>query len=87
MSKRILKRIIYLFLLWFGIHQITIITDGLTDENTKTDVAVIYGNTVHEDGIISYHGYKHFIKNPIRLLTNGILNFLKSDSYLLNPLV
>lgn len=53
MSKKIIKRIFYGFLLWFGIHQICIITDGLTDENTKTDVAVIYGNTVHEDGTLS----------------------------------
>lgn len=51
--RRVIKRIVYLFLLWFVIHQIVIITDGLRDENTKTDVAVIYGNTVHEDGTLS----------------------------------
>jgi vancomycin permeability regulator SanA len=48
-----IKHIIYAFLLWFVIHQIVIIADGLTDENTRTDIAVIYGNTVHEDGTIS----------------------------------
>ena len=53
MSRRIIKRLIYLFLLWFGIHQVVIITDGLTDENSKADIAVIYGNTVHEDGTLS----------------------------------
>lgn len=53
MSKKIIKRIFYGFLLWFGIHQVIVLTDGLTDENTKTNVAVIYGNTVHEDGTLS----------------------------------
>ncbi len=53
MSKKIIKRIFYGFLLWFGIHQVIVLTDGLTDENTKANVAVIYGNTVHEDGTLS----------------------------------
>ncbi len=53
MSRRIIKRLIYLFLLWFGIHQIVVITDGLTDENSKADIAVIYGNTVNVDGTLS----------------------------------
>ncbi len=53
MSRKKIKVIIYAFLLWFVIHQLVIITDGLNDENTKTDIAVIYGNTVHENGTIS----------------------------------
>ncbi len=75
MSRRIIKRIIYLFLLWFGIHQIVIITDGLTDENTKTDVAVIYGNTVHEDGTISKR-LKARLDRGIQLYTDSLTDML-----------
>lgn len=53
MFRQLIKRLIYLLLLWFVIHQIVFITDGLTDENSKADIAVIYGNTVHEDGTLS----------------------------------
>lgn len=53
MSRIKIKHLIYLFLLWFGIHELITLTDGLTDENSKTDIAVIYGNTVHEDGTLS----------------------------------
>lgn len=53
MTKKTLKYIAYTFLLWFAVHQLVMISDGLTDENKKADIAVIYGNTVHEDGTIS----------------------------------
>jgi len=53
MSRKKIKYIIYAFLLWFVIHQVVIITDGLNDENIKADFAVVYGNTVNEDGTLS----------------------------------
>ncbi|WP_343637156.1 YdcF family protein [Fluviicola sp.] len=53
MSRIKIKHLIYLFLLWFGIHEFVTIADGLTDENSKADIAVIYGNTVNEDGTLS----------------------------------
>lgn len=48
-----IKHLIYGFLLWFVIHESIIISDGLTDENQQSDVAVIFGNTVNEDGTLS----------------------------------
>ena len=75
MTRRLTKRFIYLFLLWFVIHQVVIITDGLTDENTKTDVAVIYGNTVHEDGSLSER-LKARLDRGIQLYTDSLTDLL-----------
>lgn len=72
---RILKRLIYLLLLWFGIHQVVIITDGLTDENTKANVAVIYGNTIHEDGTLSKR-LKARLDRGIQLYHNSLTDVL-----------
>jgi len=38
---------------WFLIHQIFIISDGLTDETEKSDFIVIFGNKVNTDGTLS----------------------------------
>ena len=38
---------------WFFIHQIIIISDGLIDEEHRSEVAVIFGNTVNKDGSLS----------------------------------
>lgn len=56
MMKDLIKILKYLFLavsMWFIIHSVAIIADGLTDQNTKADVAVILGNKVNEDGSLS----------------------------------
>lgn len=37
-------------LLWFTIHTIVIVTDGLHDELAKVDIAVVLGNKVELDG-------------------------------------
>jgi vancomycin permeability regulator SanA len=42
--------ILLVFPLWFLIHTIYIVADGLTDEIAKTDVAVVLGNTVEPSG-------------------------------------
>ena len=73
MSRQIIKRFIYLLLLWFVIHQIVIITDGLTDENTKADIAVIYGNTVHENGTLSER-LKARLDRGIQLYKDSLTN-------------
>ncbi len=39
--------------MWFFIHQFSIIYDGLTDEEEKTEVLVILGNKVNRDGSLS----------------------------------
>lgn len=40
-------------LLWFLIHQISIVYDGLTDEEVKVEMMVILGNKVKQDGTLS----------------------------------
>jgi len=49
----IFKLVLTICLLWFSIHQVIIIEDGLTDENLKHRFAVVFGTTVHEDGTLS----------------------------------
>ncbi|KGX89474.1 hypothetical protein N783_06340 [Pontibacillus marinus BH030004 = DSM 16465] len=48
-----MKRIVIFFIAcisWFLLHSISIVVDGLNDELHKTDVAVVLGNKVNEDG-------------------------------------
>jgi vancomycin permeability regulator SanA len=75
MTRKRLKYILYTFLLWFGVHQAFIITDGLTDENVKADVAVIYGNTVHEDGTLSKR-LKARLDRGIELYNDSVVHLL-----------
>ncbi len=41
------------FLLWFILHSVYIITDGISDNGKQADIAVILGNKVNEDGTLS----------------------------------
>lgn len=50
---KILKIIIAALFLWFVIHSVYIITDGLSDQGKRADLAVILGNKVNEDGTLS----------------------------------
>ncbi len=51
--KKWLKYIVGILSLWFVAHTTYIVADGLMDEDTKADVAVILGTTVNEDGSLS----------------------------------
>ena len=54
--KRIIKSlkiIWFVIFAWFVIHSVYIISDGLSDNGAKADVAVILGNKVNEDGTLS----------------------------------
>ncbi|HEY8400834.1 MAG TPA: YdcF family protein [Cytophagaceae bacterium] len=51
--KQLFKLVFILFLIWYVIHTLLIITDGLKDERYKADVAIILGNTVNADGSLS----------------------------------
>lgn len=50
---KLLKYFIVIFFLWFIMHEVIIIFDGLTDEIEKSDVIVILGNKVNQDGSLS----------------------------------
>jgi vancomycin permeability regulator SanA len=47
---RRLAAVLLVFPLWFLIHTVLIVADGLTDEIAKTDAAVVLGNTVEPNG-------------------------------------
>lgn len=51
--KKLFKYLVILFLLWFCVHTIVIVTDGLRNDGCTSDVAVILGNKVNEDGTLS----------------------------------
>ena len=52
-SKKTIKFLTTLFLVWFIIHEIAITVDGLSDENDKKSFAVIFGTKVNIDGTLS----------------------------------
>ncbi len=49
-KRRKLVAVLLVFPLWFFVHTLYIVADGLTDEIGVTDVAVVLGNTVAPDG-------------------------------------
>lgn len=51
--KKPLKLIIILLLVWFGIHTMYTINDGLKDEGKSATIAVVLGTTVNTDGTLS----------------------------------
>ena len=51
-----MNRLKYVFLamcVWFAVHEVVIIVDGLNDEVIKSDYAVIFGTKVNEAGNLS----------------------------------
>lgn len=50
---RFFKVFVALLFLWFIVHSICIITDGISDEKKHADLAVILGNKVNVDGTLS----------------------------------
>ncbi|KQT21889.1 hypothetical protein ASG31_00665 [Chryseobacterium sp. Leaf404] len=47
---KLFKRIIGVLILWFLIHSVLIIYDGLRDKNQNADVAIVLGNKINTDG-------------------------------------
>lgn len=47
------KVVFSVLFIWFVLHQVYTIYDGLTDENIKSDIIVVLGNKVNEDGTLS----------------------------------
>lgn len=47
------KLILKIIGVWFLIHQIFIIIDGLTDDSMQCEYGIVFGNTVHIDGTLS----------------------------------
>lgn len=53
LAKNILKYTFVLGAIWFVIHSVYIIADGLHDQKRNADLAVVFGNTVNKDGTLS----------------------------------
>lgn len=51
--KLLIRYAFIIGLSWFAIHQVAIIYDGLTDELNTSDVGLVLGNQVHENGEVS----------------------------------
>jgi vancomycin permeability regulator SanA len=49
----ILKKLGLVLLIWFTIHSVYIVIDGLTDNGASADVAVVMGSRVNRNGILS----------------------------------
>jgi vancomycin permeability regulator SanA len=47
------KKYLLLFVVWFVVHAVYIIFDGLSDEQKTADIAVILGTKVNTDGSLS----------------------------------
>lgn len=52
-SIKIFKIAISLIAIWFAMHSLYIIIDGIKDHGQKADLAVILGSKVNEDGTLS----------------------------------
>lgn len=52
-TLKVFKILAFIILTWFLGHSIFIVYDGLSDNGTKADLAVILGNKVNEDGTLS----------------------------------
>jgi len=50
---KVIKILVFTVAVWFLGHTVFIISDGLSDNGTKADLAVILGNKVNEDGTLS----------------------------------
>lgn len=73
--KKFLLTFIGFFTLWFVTHTTIITIDGLNDENIKSDVGVIFGNKVNEDGSLSTRLIKRLDKG-IELYKDSIIKIL-----------
>ena len=51
--KKLFKIILPILLLWMTIHIVYSIVDGLRDDGSSADIAVVLGNKVNEDGSLS----------------------------------
>ncbi|MFM7021867.1 MAG: YdcF family protein [Flavobacteriales bacterium] len=68
--KKCIKIIVLIFVAWFSMHCTIAITDGLVDEEGKSDVGVIFGNTVNPDGSLSAR-LKARLDKGVELYKNG----------------
>ena len=70
MIRKRLKKIFLFCFIWFVIHTIAICYDGLKNNLTHADVAIVLGNKVNEDGSLSVRLEKR-LECGLALFKNG----------------
>jgi vancomycin permeability regulator SanA len=73
--KKYIKLTLVIFTAWFLIHIVLIVFDGLTDENTRSDVGVVFGNKVNPDGSLSVRLQRRLDKS-IELYNDSIIGLI-----------
>lgn len=68
--KKVFKIVFSILVFWFSAHSVYIIFDGLKDNNTKADVAIVLGNKINEDGTLSAR-LKARLDKSIEIYKNG----------------
>lgn len=61
--------------IWFLIHTVFIVADGVTDESERSDYGVILGNKVNSDGSLSERLKKRLDKG-FELYTDSIIGYI-----------
>jgi vancomycin permeability regulator SanA len=73
--KKSIKLILGILIAWFSIHTVLVVIDGLTDDNMKSDVGVIFGNKVNPDGSLSERLQKRLDKG-IELYNDSLIRLI-----------
>lgn len=73
--KKIILRVFICLLLFFLIHVCVLFIVGFSDNYTKADIALVFGNEVYEDGSISPR-LKDRLDKAIELYNKGIIKLL-----------
>lgn len=75
MTRKRLKKLILFFFLWFTFHTVVICYDGLRNNITQADVAIVLGNKVNKDGTLSERLEKR-LECGLTLYKSGLVNKL-----------
>ncbi|MDR2915556.1 MAG: YdcF family protein [Tannerella sp.] len=79
--KSIIKKSIYILLIWLIVHTIIISIDGFSDSGKNADYAVVLGNKVNTDGTLSTRLEKR-MKCALDLYESGrIKGFIVSGGF------
>ena len=73
--KKIFICLCIMFLVWFAVHIAAIVLDGLNDEISVSDAAVILGNKVEPSGLPSER-LKSRLDKGLELYKNGFVKYI-----------
>lgn len=73
--KKVLVRLCVILSLWFAVHIAATVLDGLNDEISVSDAAVILGNKVEPSGLPSER-LKSRLDKGLELYKNGLVKYI-----------